>query len=97
MRKPVRFFFLVAIGFAVLLPGWSQDSKFALDLDRWAAENKTLIRTVNNGSISTAGPRRTKPLSVPSTMAPGPRTPATRPATKSWRICSASPAKPRLR
>lgn len=52
MRKPVRFFFLVAIGFAVLLPGWSQDGKFALDLDRWAAENKTLIRTVNNGSWS---------------------------------------------
>lgn len=52
MRKPVRFFLLIAISFAVLLPGWSQDGKFALDLDQWAAANKTLIRTVNNGSWS---------------------------------------------
>lgn len=52
MKRISRISFLVAIAFTVLASGWTQEGKFSLDLDRWAAENKSVIRTVNNGSWS---------------------------------------------
>ena len=51
--KRIRKAALLAL-LATVLAGalWAQDGGFRLDLNRWAADNKNIIRTVNNGAWS---------------------------------------------